>query len=117
MSKENSSVVTNKSSNPTRKKISAIFSSLPAFFIVPLIDKNERIQLVINKNIAAVVNSSMIVLPEIFNSLSDVSTTKQSPRRLEDAFKMWGDLSLSCIYLLSFQVSNTNTVVSYFIAP
>ena len=96
MLNEKRSVVTNRRNNPTRKKISAIFSNLPLFFIVPLMDKKESMQLVINKNIAAVVSSSIIVLPEMFNSLSEVSTTKQSPSKLEEAFKMCGDLSLLC---------------------
>lgn len=44
---------------------------------------------------ATVVNSSMIVLPEMFSNLREVSTTKQSPSKLEDAFKTCGDLSFS----------------------
>ena len=95
MLNENNKVVTNSKKSPVRKKISAIFSSRPLFFMVPFIDKKERIQLAINKKIAAVVNSSIIVLPEILNNLSEVSTTKQSPSKLEEAFKMCGDLSLS----------------------
>lgn len=90
---EKSKVVTKSSDNPARKNISAMFSSLPLFLIEPLIDKKERIQAAIKNMMATVVNSSIIVLPAIFNNLSDVSTTKQSPSKLEDAFKMWGDLS------------------------
>ncbi len=93
--KEKSKVVTNNSDNPARKNISATFSSLPLFLIDPLMDKKERIQLVIKKMMASVVNSSISVLPAIFNNLSDVSTTKQSPNKLDDAFKIWGDLSFS----------------------
>ena len=88
MLKEKSKVVTNNRDNPARKNISAIFSSLPLFLIEPFIDKKERIQLAINMMIASVVNSSIIVLPAMFNNLSDVSTTKQSPNKLEDAFKI-----------------------------
>lgn len=94
MLNEKSNVVINSSDNPARKKISAIFSSLPLFLIEPLIDKKERIQLAIKNMMATVVNSSIIVLPEILSSLSDVSTTKQSPSKLEEAFKICGDLSL-----------------------
>jgi len=72
-----------------------MFSSLPPFLMVPLMDKKERMQLAMNKMMATVVNSSMIVLPEMFNSLSEVSTTKQSPSKLEEAFNMCGDLSFS----------------------
>jgi len=92
---EKSKVVTNNNDNPTRKNISAIFSSLPLFLMVPLMDKKERIQLAINSMMAPVVNSSIIVLPAMFNNLRDVNTTKQSPNKLEDAFKICGDLSLS----------------------
>jgi hypothetical protein len=59
----------------------------------PLMDKKERMQAAINSMMATVVNSSIIVLPAMFNNLSDVSTTKQSPSKLEDAFNMCGDLS------------------------
>ena len=95
MLNEKSKVVTNNSDNPARKNISAMFSSLPLFLMEPLMDKKERMQAAINMMIASVVSSSMIVLPAIFNNLSDVNTTKQSPSKLEDAFNMCGDLSLS----------------------
>ena len=92
---EKSKVVTNNNDNPARKKISAILSSLPLFLMEPLIDKKERMQAAIKNLMATVVNSSIIVLPAMFNNLRDVSTTKQSPNKLEEAFKMCGDLSLS----------------------
>ena len=92
---EKSKVVINNSDNPARKKTSATFSSLPLFLIEPLIDKKERIQAAIKSMMATVVNSSIIVLPEILSNLSDVSTTKQSPNKLDDAFSMCGDLSFS----------------------
>lgn len=87
----------NRSDNPARKKISAIFSNLPLFLIEPLIAKKESIQLAMNMIIATVVSSSMIVLPEIFNSLREVSTTKQSPNKLDEAFNICGDLSFSSL--------------------
>ena len=92
---EKSKVVTNSNDNPARKNISAMFSSLPLFLIEPLTDKKDRIQLAINIMIAAVVSSSIIVLPEILSNLSEVSTTKQSPNKLDEAFNICGDLSLS----------------------
>lgn len=95
MLKEKSKVVINNNASPARKKTSAILSSLPLFLIEPLMDKKERMQLAIKSMIAPVVSSSMMVLPAIFNNLSEVSTTKHSPSKLEDAFKMCGDLSLS----------------------
>ena len=76
---EKSKVVINSKDNPARKKISAILSSLPLFLIEPLIDRKERMQAAIKSMMATVVNSSIIVLSEIFKNLRDVSTTKQSP--------------------------------------
>ena len=95
MLNEKSKVVTNNNDNPARKNISAIFSSLPLFLIEPLMDKKERIQLAIKSMMAKVVSSSIIVLPEILSNLSEVSTTKQSPNKLDEAFNICGDLSLS----------------------
>ncbi len=95
MLNEKSKVVTNNSDNPARKNISATFSSLPLFLIEPFIDKKERMQAAIKSMMAIVVNSSIMVLPAMFNNFSDVNTTKQSPNKLEDAFNMCGDLSLS----------------------
>ena len=95
MLNEKSKVVTNSNDNPARKNISAIFSSLPLFLIEPLMDKKERIQLAIKSMMAKVVSSSIIVLPEILSNLSEVSTTKQSPNKLDEAFNICGDLSLS----------------------
>ena len=93
MLNEKSKVVINNNDNPARKNISAMFSSFPLFFIEPLIDKKERIQAVIKSMMATVVNSSIIVLPAMFKSLREVSTTKQSPNKLEEAFNICGDLS------------------------
>ena len=98
MLNEKSKVVTNNSDNPARKNISAKFSSLPLFLIEPFIDKKERMQAAIKSMMATVVNSSIMVLPAMFNNLSDVSTTKQSPNKLEDAFKICGDLSFSMYF-------------------
>lgn len=102
MLKEKSKVVTNSNDNPARKNISAIFSSLPLFLMEPLIDRKERMQLAINNMMASVVSSSMMVLPAMFSSLSDVSTTKQSPNKLEDAFKICGDLSFSSLMFVGY---------------
>ena len=97
MLNEKSKVVINKSDNPARKKISATFSNLLLLLIEPLIDKKERIQLAINITVATVVNSSMIVLPEMFNNFKDVKTTKQIPNKFEDALSMCDDFSLSSL--------------------
>jgi hypothetical protein len=72
-----------------------MFSYFPLVFIFPRIDRKERMQLSINNMMAHVVISSMIVWPDTLNNLRDVSTTKQSPSRLEDALRICGDLSVS----------------------
>ena len=90
------------SDNPARKKISAILSSLPLFLMEPFMDKKESMQAAIKNMMATVVNSSIIVLPEIFNNLSDVSTTKHNPNKLDDAFKICGDLSFSSFMPIKF---------------
>ena len=95
MLNEKSKVVTNKSDNPARKKISATFSNLLLLLIEPLIDKKDRIQLAINITVATVVSSSIIVLPEMFNNFKDVKTTKQIPNKFEDALSMCDDFSFS----------------------
>ena len=77
---------------PVRNKISAIDSNLLSVLILPLIDKKERIQLDINNIIAAVVNSSIKDFLEIFKIFKEVNTTKQIPSKLDEAFKICGDL-------------------------
>jgi hypothetical protein len=59
----------------------------------PRIDKKERIQLAMNNTMAIEVSSSMNVFCEILNSFREVRTTKHKPKRFEDAFNIWGDLS------------------------
>lgn len=39
--------------------------------------------------------SSITVLEAMFKTLSEVSTIKQMPKRLDDVFNIWGDLSLA----------------------
>jgi hypothetical protein len=63
-----------------------------------LIDKKESKQLIVKAIIATVVISSIIVVFDTFNSLREVRMTKQIPKRLEDAFKICGALSLGGIY-------------------
>lgn len=99
MLNEKSKVVINKRDNPARKKISATFSSLLLLLIEPLIDKKERIQLAINITVATVVNSSIIVLPEMFNNFNEVKTTKQIPNKFEEALSMCGDFSFSSSFM------------------
>jgi hypothetical protein len=54
-------------------------------------DIKESIQLAINNRVVKEVNSSIKVSCESFNSLIDVNTTKQRPRRLDDALRICGD--------------------------
>ena len=85
-------VVTKRQINPMRKDISAIFSSLLPTSVLLLIAKKERILLIINKIIAAAVNSSIKVSACTFNKRNDVSTMKQIPSRLEEVFRICGEV-------------------------
>ena len=49
-------------------------------------------QLTINETVATAVNSSMSEDCFRCKTLSDVNTKKQSPKRLDEVFKMWDDL-------------------------
>ena len=73
------------------KRSQQVVHTILRFFALPLIDKKERMQLAIKKIVAATVRSSMTVLCAISSSFNDVRTTKQSPNKLEEAFRMWGD--------------------------
>lgn len=80
--------------NAIRKTISAIFSrrsDLVSSFV--RIDKNEKIQLAINRMADIPVISSMIVAAENFDILIDVNTIRQNPKRLEEVVKICGDFS------------------------
>ena len=85
-------VVPNRQNKPTRKLISAIFSSLSPALVLLRRAKKERILLIINKIIAAVVNSSITVSAWSFNNLSEVNTIKQIPSRLDDVLRMCGEV-------------------------
>jgi hypothetical protein len=50
-------------------------------------DKKENKQLAVNATMSTVATSSIMVLFDTFNSFSEVSTTKQIPNKLDDAFK------------------------------
>jgi hypothetical protein len=99
MLKVNRRVVMNKRLMPPIKIISAIFSNIMLIASFLRRERNESKQLAIKANIARVVTSSMMVFFEIFRSFKDVSSRKQMPNRLEDAFRMCGDLELS-LYIL-----------------
>jgi hypothetical protein len=81
----------NKRKRPVRKKASAIFSRRLLLGKLPLIDKNERMLLAIKSRVEIVVSSSINVACAIFKSFREVRTTKQRPRRLDEAFRICGD--------------------------
>jgi hypothetical protein len=85
-------VVTKTTRMPTKNKTSAIFSHLPPSLILPLMERNESTQLSINEMIATITISSITVLCAAFRYFKEVNTTKHKPKRLDDAFKIWGDL-------------------------
>jgi hypothetical protein len=51
-------------------------------------EKKEHSREIIKRKMATAVSSSIRLLCESFITFKVVSTTKQKPRRLEDAFKM-----------------------------
>jgi hypothetical protein len=75
---------------PPIKNKSAIRSKGLPLFILPRIERNERIQLSIKKKIATISVLSIIVRCDNFKNLRDVSTTKHNPNKLEDAFNICG---------------------------
>ena len=70
-------------------------------------DRNENKQLSMKITIAQVANSSMMDFEDIFNNFSDVSTMKHNASRLEEAFKMCGDFSLSFAMKILYGVTIT----------
>jgi hypothetical protein len=85
--------VTKTTSMPPINKRSAINSKRPPLFILPRMERKERIQLSIKKKIATVSVLSIIVRCDNFKNLRDVSTTKHNPNKFEDAFKICGAFS------------------------
>jgi hypothetical protein len=66
--------------------------------VVLLTDKNEVVQLIINISIEMAVNSSIIVSFLRCSAFKVEKTTKQSPNRLAEVFKICGDLLLAFIF-------------------
>ena len=79
-------VVTNKTTKPPKKHISAIDSKRSPTIAFERMERNENIQAAINNTEAPIVNSSIIVLSDVFKTFREVSTTKQMPNKLEAAF-------------------------------
>ena len=99
-------VVMNRRNNPDRKIKSAIFSR--DAFLFPRIERNENKQDAMNRMMAMVVISSMIVVWEIFITFKEVSRIKQIPSKLEDALSICGDLSLFSFIIFSVKYSFRN---------
>jgi len=97
-------VVKNSSERPPKKMISATCSKTALFLFTPLIDRNDKIQLAINKTMAITVISSMMVVSAFLSSFNEVSTIKQMPSKLDDAFNIWGDFSFGCFTVLFLQI-------------
>ncbi len=82
-------VVINKTERPDMKKNSAIFSyRMLSLSLLLRIDKNDNILLTIKEMVAMAVNSSIRVVCFSFKIFNEVKTIKQSPKRLEDVFKI-----------------------------
>jgi hypothetical protein len=105
--KENRIIVTNKDPSPVRKMMSATFSNISDLLKLFLIDIKERMQLDIKRIVVPAVISSIMVSSESFRILREVSTTKQRPKRLEDALRICGDFcSFMVARLIYLKVAN-----------
>jgi hypothetical protein len=80
--------VKNKKIKPMRKITSAMFSYLILLELRLRIDKKESKLLVMKNMIAIAVSSSIIVASFNLITLSDVSTIKHNPRRLDEVFNI-----------------------------
>ena len=87
-------VVTKSSDKPDRNRISAIFSQVRDFLKLPRMLIKDKMQLAMNKVVVTTVSSSINVACDNFISFSEVSTIKHSPRRLDEALRIWDDFCL-----------------------
>lgn len=85
-------MVMNRQLNPDKKIISAAFSYLDDLTETLLIDRKDKILLIINRIVATEVHSSINVVPLNFNTFIEVNTRKQMPSKLAEVFKIWGAL-------------------------
>ena len=88
-------VVKKRTNRPNRKIKSADLSNLLFKSLFFLMERKDRMELVMNKIMASAVVSSINVLSCIFDTLMEVSTIKQSPSKVADVFRIWGDLFCS----------------------
>ncbi len=73
---------------PAIKIISATCSYRSLFFVRLRIERKEKSELAMNNKIATVAISSITVDFDTFSTFSEVSTMKQMPSRLEEAFNI-----------------------------
>ena len=82
-------VVMNKTKRPVIKIKSAIFSYFSVSLLLLLrIERKDKRLLVIKDTVAIAVNSSMSDVCFSLRTLSEVSTIKQRPRRLDEVFNI-----------------------------
>ncbi|MNJ98366.1 hypothetical protein D3C87_161310 [compost metagenome] len=106
-------VVKKRTSRPNRNIKSANFSKRSFRSLFFLIERKERMELVMNKIIARAVVSSINVLSCIFDTLMEVSTIKHSPSKVADVFSMCGDLFSSICLDYSCSSSFIFLVIRY----
>jgi hypothetical protein len=87
-------VATNKKISPERNTTSATLSYAGLDVLLLRIERYESILLTINNRIAIAVHSSMYDASWYLLTLSDVSTTKQSPTSVDEAESICGKLLL-----------------------
>jgi len=101
MFSENRIVVKKSNDRPPRKMTSAIRSKKMLLLLMPRIDKKENMQLAINRIMATTVISSMMDVSDLLSTFREVSTIKQIPTKLDEAFKICGDFSF-CSFMVTF---------------
>jgi len=100
MFSENRIVVKKSNDRPPRKMISAMPSKKMLLLLMPRIDKKEKMQLAINRMMATTVISSMMDVSDLLSTFNEVSTIKQIPTKLDEAFKICGDFSF-CSFMVT----------------
>ena len=85
-------MVTNRQINPVKKITSATDSYRLLFSDLLRIERKDKILLLMNRIVATEVHSSINVVPFNFKTFNEVSTRKQIPNKLDEAFRICGDL-------------------------
>ncbi len=78
---------------------SAMVSYISARRVLLRIERNEHKQLVMKSTNDTAVTWSMMVTALNLKSLIEVSTTKQNPRKLEEAFNICGALLFPLLFV------------------